>query len=90
VTVIDRNVDRKGTRAVAEAYLQFLYSPEGQELIAKHHYRPSDAEVAARHNDAFANLELFTIDEAFGGWQAAQKTHFADGGAFDQIYAPGK
>jgi sulfate transport system substrate-binding protein len=90
VTVIDRNVDRKGTRAVAEAYLQFLYSPEGQELVAKHHYRPIDAEVAARHNDAFANLELFTIDEAFGGWQAAQKTHFADGGTFDQIYAPGK
>jgi sulfate transport system substrate-binding protein len=90
VAVIDRNVDRKGTRAVAEAYLQFLYSPEGQELVARHHYRPTNAEVAAPGADAPANVELFTIDEAFGGWQVAQETHFADGGTFDQIYTLGR
>ena len=83
-------MDRKGTREVAEAYLQFLYTPEGQEVVAKHHYRPRNAEVAARHASAFAEVELFTIDEAFGGWQNAQKAHFADGGTFDQIYTPGK
>jgi sulfate/thiosulfate transport system substrate-binding protein len=89
VAVVDKNVDRKGTRAIAEAYLQYLYSPEGQEIAAKHHYRPRDAKVAAAHQGQFANVKLFTIDEAFGGWQAAQKTHFADGGTFDQIYKPG-
>ena len=80
VTVVDKVVDRKGTRAVAEAYLQFLYTPEGQEIAAKHHYRPRDPKVAAKYAATFANVKLFTIDEAFGGWQAAQKTHFADGG----------
>jgi sulfate transport system substrate-binding protein len=89
VAVVDRVVDRKGTRAAAEAYLQFLYSPEGQEIVARHHYRPGDAAVAARYAHRFAKVTLFTIDEAFGGWQAAQKTHFADGGTFDQIYKPG-
>lgn len=89
VTVIDKVVDRKGTRAVAEAYLQYLYSPEGQEIAAKRHYRPRDQNVAAKYASTFAKVKLFTIDEAFGGWQKAQKTHFADGGVFDQIYRPG-
>src|SRR6476646_6470432 len=80
VAVVDKNVDRKKTRAVAEAYLQDLYSPEGQEIAAKHHYRPRDAKVAAKYRGQFVSLKLFTIDEAFGGWQTAQKTHFADGG----------
>jgi sulfate/thiosulfate transport system substrate-binding protein len=88
VAVVDKVVDRKGTRAVAEAYLQFLYSPEGQEIAAKHHYRPRDAGIAAKYEASFAKTTLFTIDELFGGWQAAQKTHFADGGVFDQIYKP--
>jgi sulfate transport system substrate-binding protein len=90
VAVVDKIVDRKGTRAVAEAYLQYLYSPEGQEIAAKWHYRPRDPKVAAKYSNAFAPVKLFTIDEVFGGWQAAQKTHFADGGAFDQIYKPGQ
>ena len=88
VAVVDSVVDKKGTRAVAEAYLQYLYTPEGQELAAKHHYRPRDAGVAAKYADSFAKTTLFTIDELFGGWEAAQKTHFADGGTFDQIYKP--
>ena len=88
VTVIDRVVDRKRTRAAAEAYLQFLYSAEGQEIVARHYYRPRSAEVAARHAASFAPVNLFTIDEAFGGWQSAQKTHFSDGGTFDQVYKP--
>jgi sulfate transport system substrate-binding protein len=90
VAVVDRVVDKKGTRAVAEAYLQFLYSAEGQEIAAKHHYRPRDAAIAAKHAGRFTTLELFTIDQAFGGWQAAQKAHFADGGTFDRIYRPGR
>jgi sulfate/thiosulfate transport system substrate-binding protein len=90
VTIVDRNVDRKKTRPIAEAYLNFLYSPEAQEIIARNHYRPRDAGVLAKYQSAFANVKLFTIDEAFGGWQAAQKAHFADGGTFDQIYKPGR
>jgi len=90
VTIVDRVVDKKGTRAVADAYLQYLYSPEGQEIVAKNFYRPRSADVAAKYASSFAAVSLFTIDEAFGGWQAAQKTHFADGGTFDQIYKPGK
>ena len=90
VAVVDQVVDRKKTRAVAEAYLQFLYSPEGQEIAAKHHYRPRDQQVAAKHASRFAQVKLFTIDEAFGGWGTAQKAHFADGGSFDQIYRPGR
>jgi len=89
VAVVDKNVDRKGTRAVAEAYLQYLYSAEGQEIAAKHHYRPRDPKVASKYQAQFAKVQLFTVDEAFGGWQNAQKTHFADGGTFDQIYKPG-
>jgi sulfate transport system substrate-binding protein len=89
VAVVDRIVDRRGTRAVAEAYLRFLYSVEGQEIAARHHYRPRDPAVARRHAADFAPVRLFTIDEAFGGWERAQAAHFADGGTFDQIYAPG-
>ncbi|MGH9158674.1 MAG: sulfate ABC transporter substrate-binding protein [Vicinamibacteraceae bacterium] len=88
VTVVDEVVGRRGTQAVAEAYLQYLYSPEGQEIVAKHHYRPRDPQVAAAHASSFAKVNLFTIDEVFGGWQTAQKTHFGDGGVFDQIYKP--
>jgi sulfate/thiosulfate transport system substrate-binding protein len=86
VAVVDKVVDRRGTREVAQAYLQFLYAPEGQELAAKHHYRPTDKAVAARHASRFPKLDLFTVDEVFGGWTQAQKVHFADGGSFDQIY----
>jgi sulfate/thiosulfate transport system substrate-binding protein len=90
VALVDAVVDKRGTRAVADAYLQFLYTPEAQEIVARHHYRPRDADVAARHAGRFAQLELFTIDEAFGGWQKAQQAHFIDGGTFDQIYRPGE
>ena len=89
VAVVDRVVDRRGTRAVAEAYLEFLYSEEGQELAARHHYRPRDPKVAQRHARDFPKLDLVTVDQVFGGWQKAQATHFADGGVFDQIYTPG-
>ena len=88
VAIVDAVVDRRGTRDVARAYLEYLYSPEGQEIAARHHYRPRDERVAAKHADVFADTKLFTIDEAFGGWQHAQKTHFADQGTFDQIYRP--
>lgn len=90
IAVVDKNVDKKGTRAVAEAYLKFLYTPEGQELAAKHHYRPRDTAVLEKHKGEFANVTLFTIDEVFGGWQKAQKTHFSDGGVFDTINGAGK
>jgi sulfate transport system substrate-binding protein len=90
VAVVDRNVDRHGTRAAAEAYLKFLYTPGAQEIIATHHYRPRDPAVLAKHAAAFQALTLFTIDDAFGGWQNAQATHFADGASFDQIYVPGR
>jgi sulfate transport system substrate-binding protein len=90
VTVVDKVVARKGTKAIAEAYLQYLYSAEGQEIAAKHYYRPRDEKVSAKYANRFAKVQLFTIDQAFGGWQAAQKAHFADGGAFDQIYRPGR
>jgi len=90
VAIVDKVVDKKGTRQVAQAYLEFLYSPEAQELAAKHFYRPSDAEVAKKFSQQFANIELVTIDAVFGGWQKAQKDHFADGGFFDQLYQPGK
>ena len=86
VTVVDKNVDRKGTREVATAYLQYLYSPEGQELAASNYYRPIDPKVAAKYSKQFVNVSIFTIDSVFGGWTQAQKTHFADGGVFDQIF----
>jgi sulfate transport system substrate-binding protein len=88
VTVVDKNVDKKGTRAVAEAYLQYLYSDAGQELAARHHYRPRSQAVAAKHAAQFPNLSLFTIDDVFGGWKKAQAAHFDDAGVFDRIYAP--
>jgi sulfate/thiosulfate transport system substrate-binding protein len=86
VAMIDKVVDKRGTRKVAEAYLQFLYTEEGQELAAKHYYRPRNEIVAAKHAGQFPKIELVTIDGVFGGWQKAQKTHFADGGVFDRIY----
>jgi sulfate/thiosulfate transport system substrate-binding protein len=89
VSVVDKNVDKKGTRKVAEAYLEYLYSPEGQEIAAKNYYRPTDAKVAAKYADKFPKINLFTIDDAFGGWKKAYETHFKDGALFDQIYVPG-
>ncbi len=89
VAVVDKNVDKHGTRAAAEAYLQFLYTDAGQEIAVKHHYRPRSAAVAAKHAGELPKIKLFTIDKVFGGWQKAQATHFADGGTFDQIYQPG-
>ena len=86
VAVVDEVVERKGTRKLAEAYINFLYSKEGQEIAAKNFYRPRDKEVAAKYAKVFLPLKLVTIDEAFGGWTKAQKEHFADGGTFDQIY----
>ena len=86
VAVIDKNVDKKGTREVAEAYLKYLYTETGQELAAKNYYRPRDKDVLAKYKDSFPDVKLVTIDEEFGGWQKAQKTHFADGGTFDEIY----
>jgi sulfate/thiosulfate-binding protein len=88
VAVVDRNVDKHGTRAAAEAYLKFLYTDEGQEIGARHHYRPRNAAVLARHAGEFPKLKLISIDDSFGGWQTAHKTHFADGAIFDQIYQP--
>ncbi|HEY8518921.1 MAG TPA: sulfate ABC transporter substrate-binding protein [Gammaproteobacteria bacterium] len=87
VAVVDTVVDRKGTRAVAEAYLEYLYTPTGQDIVARHHFRPRDPDVAARYADRYPALRLFTIDEVFGGWSEAQSRHFDDGGVFDQIYA---
>jgi sulfate/thiosulfate transport system substrate-binding protein len=88
VAVVDKVVDKKGTRALAQAYLDYLYSPEGQEIAARNYYRPRQEAVAAKYAKTFPKVNLVTIDEVFGGWQKAQKTHFADGGVFDQIYAP--
>jgi len=89
VAVVDGVASRKGTQTLAQAYLSYLYAPEGQEIAAKHHYRPTDAKVAAKYATSFPKLNLFTIEQVFGGWQPAQKKHFADGGIFDQIYKPG-
>ena len=86
VAVVDKVVDRKGTRAVAQAYLEYLYTPEAQEIEARNFYRPIDPVVAAKYASKFPKLKLFSIEDTFGGWSNAQKTHFADGGVFDQIY----
>jgi sulfate/thiosulfate transport system substrate-binding protein len=88
VALVDKVVDRRGTRALAEAYLEFLYAPQGQALAAENYLRPSSPEVAPRYADRFPKLDLLSIAD-FGGWNVAQKTHFADGGIFDQIYRPG-
>ena len=86
VTVVDKVVDKKGTRKVAEEYLKYLYTDEGQRIVAKHYYRPINAKIPTK----LAKVRFYTIDQAFGGWQKAQKTHFADGGVFDQITGAGK
>jgi sulfate transport system substrate-binding protein len=86
VAVVDKVVDHHGTRKQAEAYLQYLYSPEGQDIAGRHYYRPCDVKVAAKYAKQYAPVKLFTIEEQFGGWAKAQKTHFADGGSFDQIF----
>ncbi|MFC0558868.1 sulfate ABC transporter substrate-binding protein [Halalkalibacter alkalisediminis] len=88
VTVVDEIVDRKGTRDVAEAYLEFLYTETGQKLAAEHYYRPRSIEVLSDYADFFPDINLFTIDDVFGGWKTAQEKHFKDGGIFDQIYQP--
>ena len=85
VAWVDRTVDKRGTRAVAQAYLEYLYGPEGQEIAARHFFRPRLDSVAQRHAATFPKINLFTIDEVFGGWQNAQATHFNEGGVFDQI-----
>jgi sulfate/thiosulfate transport system substrate-binding protein len=90
VALVDKNVDVHGTREVAQAYLEYLYGAEAQELAAKNHYRPRLAAVAEKYRDRFPPVSLFTIDEVFGGWQAAQAKHFSDGGIFDQIYRSGQ
>ncbi|KXJ32864.1 MULTISPECIES: sulfate ABC transporter substrate-binding protein [Pseudomonas] len=87
VAVVDKVVDKKGTRKQAEAYLQYLYSPEGQRIAAQNFYRPRDAKVAAEFKDQFKPVKLVTIDQEFGGWKAAQPKYFADGGVFDKIFA---
>lgn len=85
VAIVDKVVEKKGTGEVAKAYLEYLYTDEGQELAAKHFYRPRNKEIIEKYKDQFQELELLTIDE-FGGWKEAQATHFADGGTFDEIY----
>jgi sulfate transport system substrate-binding protein len=86
LSVVDTVADKKGTRAVAEAYLKYWYSREGQEIAARNSYRPRDSEIAKEYEKSFAKVELFTVDDVFGGWAKAQKEHFAEGGIFDQIY----
>jgi sulfate/thiosulfate transport system substrate-binding protein len=86
VTIVDKVADKKGTRNAADAYLQYWYTKEGQEIAARNFYRPRDPEIAKKYENSFAKVELFTIDDVFGGWTKAQKEHFADGGVFDQIY----
>jgi len=90
VAVVDKVVDHRGTRAVAQAYVDFLYSEQGQDIAGRNFYRPRSPAAAARYAAQFPGLELFTIDEMFGGWRKAQAVHFADGGVFDQIYQPGR
>jgi sulfate transport system substrate-binding protein len=90
VAVVDKVAGKHGTREVALAYLEFLYTPQGQELAARHFYRPRDPKVAAKYEAQFPKVSLITIDEVFGGWKKAQEAHFADGAVFDQIYQPGR
>ena len=90
VVWVDKVVNKRGTEAVAKAYLEYLFSETGQELAAKHNFRPQNQTVLARHAGQFKDIKLFTVDEVAGGWQKAQQTHFVDGGIFDQIYQPGK
>jgi sulfate transport system substrate-binding protein len=90
VAVVDANAKKHGTEAAAKAYLEYLYTPAGQEIVAKHFYRPRLAAAAEKYQAQFPTLRLFTVDEVFGGWKKAHATHFADGGLFDQIYQPGR
>ena len=90
VSVVDANVDKRGTRAAAEAYLQFMYTQDGQEIAAKHYYRPRDVTAVQSTARRFPALPLVTVNEAFGGWAKAQRDHFADGGSFDRLYQPGR
>jgi sulfate transport system substrate-binding protein len=87
VTIVDKVVDKRGTRKEAQAYLDFLYSPAGQEIIAQHHLRPRNAQVLAKHASEFKPLKTFTVEQVFGSWQKAQQAHFSDGGTFDQVVA---
>jgi len=90
VTVVDKVVDKKGTRRQAEAYLKYLWSDEGQEIAAKHHLRPRSEKVLAKYASVFPKINFFTVDEVFGGWTRAQKEHFDDGGVYDQILSAAK
>jgi sulfate/thiosulfate-binding protein len=90
VAIVDKNVDRKKTRAAAQAYLEFLYSPVGQDIAGRNYYRPTDPAAAAKYKDQFPAIGLFTIDDVFGGWSNANKAHFEDGASFDQIYQPNR
>ncbi len=90
VALVDKVADKRGTRSVAQAYLEYLYSEEGQDIAGRHYYRPCNPRVLARYSTQFPKVTLFTVDEVFGGWHKAQKTHFADGGIFDQIYQPAR
>jgi sulfate transport system substrate-binding protein len=90
VAVVDKNVDKKGTRKAAEEYLKFLYTPEAQEIIARNYFRPRDPQVRAKYKGQFKNVPLLTIDRNFGGWAKTQALHFNDGGLFDQIYEAAK
>jgi sulfate transport system substrate-binding protein len=89
VAVVDKVVDKRGTRKQAQAYLEFLYTEEAQDIIAQNYYRPRNAKIAAKYAAQYPQTKLFTIDEVFGGWAKAQPLHFNDGGIFDQIYRPG-
>jgi sulfate transport system substrate-binding protein len=90
VSVVDKVVDKKGTRKAAEAYLQYLYTPEGQEIAARHNLRPRNDKVLAKYAKQFPKLNTFTVDEVFGGWTKAQKDHFNDGATYDQVIAAAK
>jgi ABC-type sulfate transport system substrate-binding protein len=90
VTVVDKFANKHKTAAVAKAYVEFLYTPEGQEIAARNYYRPRNQAVAAKYAQQFPKVQLFTIDQVFGGWTKAQKEHFADGGIFDQISGAGR
>jgi sulfate/thiosulfate-binding protein len=90
VAIVDKVADKRGTRKVAQAYLEYLYSDEGQDIAGKHYYRPRSQKIAAKYAQQFPKVSLITIDEVFGGWAKAQKVHFADGGTFDQVYQPGR
>ncbi|MBN9553968.1 MAG: sulfate ABC transporter substrate-binding protein, partial [Alphaproteobacteria bacterium] len=90
VALLDKHVDRHKNRKVAEAFLQYLYTPEAQEIEARDFYRPRDPAILAKHKSDFPDIKLATVDGDFGGWRKAQQTHFGDGGVFDQIYQPGR